>query len=202
MAPMAPTAAGPRPQTPSPGGWQGGAGSDLRALLRDLALLDPHSAHGVTVRLQKSLSSTTTTDTDTFDVSGDFDLAVYKVTGLLAFDDLPSEPFTVASYNVSPVERAFLKAQNCRVELENPEDRGITFLDESLFLNSILPPFGDPIVYVVPYVAPRGRSLKATFTLIDTTGTNMVGAATTFGIRLDCAYVRVRSAAKQNRGHD
>ena len=174
-------------------------GGVIGPTLRDIARLDPDTAHGVSVRLQASLSSTTAEDTDTFDVPADFDFAIYKILGLFAFDNLTAEPFTVASYNVSPLERAFVKAQNCRVKLENAEDK-FHPLDESMFMSSLLPPFGSPVEFAVPHVVGRGRSLKSTFTLIDTTGTNMVGAAVTYGLRIDGVLVRTRPRDKSSRG--
>ena len=143
------------------------ADSGLRNLLRDLARLDPNSAYGTSIRLQVSISSTTTSDTDDVDTAGDFDLAVHKVTGIFSFDNLPAEPFVIANYNVSPLERAFVKAQNCKVLLENTEDK-LDILDEDLILASILPPFGEPIVFPIPHIIPRGRRVRGTFTLIDT----------------------------------
>ena len=182
-----------KPQLPRGWTWP-----DLRDYLPELAGLDPQSAHGAVLRPQVTLSSTATSDTDSVDVSSEFDFVAFRVVGLFGYNDLPSEPVTVGGHNHNAYERSFVKTQNVTVDLDCPNTR-LKLVEEPLILAQIMPGYGVPIEFAVPHVLPRGAALKAAFALRDTTGANMVGAASTFGVRGEGVYVRTRPVAKDQR---
>ena len=145
-----------------------------------------------------NIASTATTGTAAeFKVPDNEDFLIYEVRGYLAFDDWGSEVTAFAGIldnsnngNISPRERAYIKASNCKISLIN-KDSKLPIIDEAsgaLVLSSILAELGaPPLMYGGPtrpaFIVPHGQVMKMTATLAKGLAT-IAGATTDYGITL------------------
>ena len=165
----------------------------IRGYLREvLGLSLAQVRGGVGVRLQASLSNTTP-GTDTYKVPADQNLVVFSMQGYVRFTALNTEPTVMlGSLNPDPSERMLVKAMNCLVQVVDSDRTAIggVFDNGETTLGRLMPPLGVPMTW--PLEAPQlwesGHTLKATFTLQDST-TAIVGNATIYGVLLVGALV-------------
>lgn len=152
--------------------------------LRELLKLSTAELRGVAVGLQSTLSVATTQATDLYRVPADQDLVVFSMHGFHRSTLWNTEP-VVAAVAIDPSERHIVKMTNCLIKLENT-DRNLQVFDaRDLPLGAFAPPIGAPLYFPVeaPYLAPAGHTLKATFSLQDTTAA-VVGNPSVYGIML------------------
>lgn len=167
------------PNLPAPGGGR------IISYLAEALSVSPADLRGVGIALQASLSSTTP-GTDSYRVPADQDLIVLGLQGYVTFPTLQTEPTAILTFlNLDPSERIFVKAQNCLARLENV-DRSLGVFDaRDIPLASVTPPVGAPMYFPLemPYVVPATHTLRATFTLQDSTAA-IVGNASGYGLLL------------------
>lgn len=165
----------------------------IRGFLREaLGLSAADVRGGVGIRLQASLSSTAP-GTDTYKVPADQDLLVFSLQGYLRFPTLNTEPTSMLGFlNPDPSERWFVKSQNCIVQIVDSDrsNLGGVFDNGEIPLSAITPPAGVPMTWPLeaPQIWPSGHTLKATFTLQDSTAA-IVGNSTVYGVLLVGALV-------------
>lgn len=148
--------------------------------------------YGVCVNLQVSLSATTTSGNDTYKVPSDRVLVIKAVHGYLRFTDFTNEVALAAvlGTNVAPTERAYVKAQNCLVELKNA-DRSMLWTERNNPpLATLMPRMGRPLELPkeMPFILQPTETMKASFSLQDTTAA-IIGAATIYGVSLVGALI-------------
>jgi len=126
-------------------------------------------------------------------VPADQKLVVFSAQGFLRFTALNTEPTVMlGSLNPDPSERYLVKAMNCIVQVVDSDRSSIggMFDNGEATLGSIMPPVGAPMTWPVeaPMLFESGHTLKATFTLQDST-TAIVGNNTVYGILLIGALI-------------
>ena len=181
VPPLCPT------RSPAPGGR-------IKAYLAEILELSPAEIRAVGIGLEASATGTSP-GTDDYKVPSDQDMVILSLQGYLQFQLLDTEPRAILGWlNLNPSERWFVKSQNCEVSLENI-DRNLEVFDKrSLPMSAISPPVGAPLYFnpELPFIVPAGHTMRATFTLQDTT-TAIVGAATNNGILLGGALIPKRT---------
>lgn len=160
-------------------------GRVLNYLIEALSL-SPAQLQAIALTLQ-GRANTTTPVTDTYKVPADMDFIAVAMSGYILLPNLATEPTAILTWlNLEPSERIYVKAQNCLLKLENI-DRSLKVTESrDLPLVSITPPFGAPINWALEtsLVVPSNHTLKATFSLQDSTAATL-GAASDYGVRLD-----------------
>ena len=178
----------PSPYCPTPNGVQAMRGR-IKAYLDEVLGTDFSMVRGVGIAMQAALASTTP-GTDEYSIPSDQDLVILGIQGYLQMPSLHTEPQVVASANVDPSERWFVKAQNCTVQLLH-KDRSLSIFDQrALPLSAITPPVGQTMWFPpeMPIIIPGSHRLVATFTLVDSTAA-IVGNSTNYGVNLIGALV-------------
>lgn len=131
-------------------------------------------------------------------IGSDEDFVVYEVRGYLSFNAWTSETALDATLgtNVSPRDRAYVKAANCKINLK-VKDTKIPITDgetyDNLVLASILPEVGGlPLRFGgenrPSWVVPHGQQIQMTATLSITTAA-LVGGSSDYGVTLAGVYM-------------
>lgn len=164
------------------------------AWIDEIRQLDSGQVQGVTVALQATLGSATTSGTSTYKIPSNYNLAILQMHAYLRFTALNTEDQTVIGYlNLDPTERWLVKAQNCLVTLDN-KDRKLKYIENfAVPLAAFMPPMGYPFVLPpeAPGIVQEDETLEATFALQDTT-TDIVGNNTVYGLLLSGALVPLK----------
>lgn len=162
----------------------------IYAYLSEVLGVDFSMVRGVGIAMQAALSTSILTATDEYSVPSDQDLVIMGLSGYLQMPTLNSEPAVVASANVEPSERWFVKAQNCNFQLTH-KDRSLQIFDQrAVPLSALMPPVGQPMWFSpeMPIIIPGSHKLQAEFSLNDSTAT-IVGNSTNYGVNLIGALV-------------
>ena len=155
--------------------------------------LTPQEYERATVTMRTRLTTTTTSDTRVFRNRATHSMLILSIRGHLAFNAITSETLAITGIgNPFILDRAMMKAMNCRLQLSN-QDRQIPLFEggQDLALSTILPEVGGaPIYYDPPHIVLPGQTVLLSSALQDTTGA-IVGASTDYGVNLDVVFVRV-----------
>lgn len=170
----------------------------IHALMEEIRQLSPEDYRLIEVPLMVALSTSATSGTDTFRALTTHHFVIKELRGHILIRDVTSETVAVSNYgNPSYRDRIAIKANNCRVTLQNT-DRSQKVFESSNNLN--LGSFmrvsgGAPIVVDPPHILPAGETLEATFTLVDTTSAVVGGTSKVeYGLILVGHYVRARAS--------
>lgn len=169
----------------------------IKSYLAELRGLSPADLQAVSISLEAALTSASAPGTDQYKAPGDMDFFAFQVHGYVRMPTLNSEPSAILGWlNLPPSERWLVKAQNCLVGLLN-QDKNHKFFDgnQDLELAAIMPPMGIPLVFPpeAPMVLNSGSTIKATFTLQDST-TAIIGNSTKYGVVLTGVLVPKRES--------
>jgi hypothetical protein len=178
--------------------------SSIRTDLKDLAALDPQTAHGTNYRPQVTLTSTNNSVADDVDIMADFDFACREIRGYIAFDVPSSELLLAGTFGSSSTfpmttsEWLLLKAQNVSIDLENMSTK-LKLIQEVVPLSSLMGPFGKPIEFKVPHMLRRSETVRMTAAYRSTANVNLIAQNTTVGLILIGEHLRTREMAKSLR---
>lgn len=178
----------PRVNACPPGFKSPASEAGVAAYLAELLRLSPAQLRGVGIDLRKRLGAATLTGNDTYSVPSDQDLVVYGISGYWRSSALATEPALNAAVftQMSPAEMQLARLSNVIATLEN-KDRNLPVFDaRGVYLSAITPPLGSKLVFPVqaPLLFPATHTVKATFTLQDTTAA-VVGNDADYGLILE-----------------
>lgn len=157
-------------------------------------------------------AGTASSGSESFRVAQNEDFLVTEIRGFVVLNDLPSEPSLVQgassqlghentngaaaatpNWALSPWDRAFMKAQNCRLVLQNKDTKVPYTENEGVNLASICPDLGGkPLVFgpedVPGFILPHNTTFEAQFTL---QSANLIfnTASTSYGIMVSGLYL-------------
>lgn len=171
-----------------PGIHPGHSSAGIADYLRELLKLSPANLRGVAIDLRRRLGAAALTGTDTYQVPSDQELVVYGVSAYWRSSALATEPALNAAIftQMSPSELQVARLGNCIATLEN-KDRNLPVFDaRGIYLSAITPPLGSKLQFPVqaPLLFPASHTVKATFTLQDTTAA-VVGNDADYGLLLE-----------------
>jgi hypothetical protein len=155
---------------------------------RAINMLNPEDATPRVVGLEATLTTTTTSDTGSYQVPADKTFLILRVMGYHRFS-LPNTEAAMAAAlgtNIAPSERAYLKLQNCVFSLKDTERSETDIVKGSAPCLAAISPMvsGMPLEFSMsPIVIPGGNKVEATFTLKDTTAL-VIGASSVYGLLL------------------
>lgn len=155
----------------------------IAAYLAELLQLSPAQLRGVGILLERRLSGTATSGSDEYRVPADQDLVVFQIHSSWRSSALATEPVlnaNITSLTYDGLEKARLG--NAVVSLQN-KDRNLAIFDNrSIRMSAIR----DTPMYFpanAPLLVPATHTLKADFSLQDTTAA-VVGNAADYGLVL------------------
>lgn len=153
-----------------------------------------NSCRAIVPVLRKPLSSTTTSDSDTWRCPSTHNAIFFRMRGHLAFNAFTSEQTSIPGIgNPTVLDRLAIKSMNCNVKLYNTDRSNENVIDnQQMRLADILPTIGgDPVTMDPPLIVLNGQTLQMDVSLNDTT-TSVVGGATEYGIVLEGLLIRIR----------
>ena len=175
---------------------------DIHACFEEALRIAGFSEHGpvlirpAQITMMVALLDATESGSYTYRIPNSSVFLIKEMRGHLSFNNWNGEVAVAAglSTNATPKERAYLKALNAKIRLENV-DRSQKITDENdLCLADILGCLGAaPIRWdeLGPgFVVPSGQQLKMTATLSDSTAAN-TGASSDYGIVLSGVMLEV-----------
>lgn len=160
-----------------------GHGAGVAAYLKELLELSPAELRGVSVLLEKRLSTGTTSGSDQYRVPADQDLVVYQIhstwrSSALATEVAVNAVFT--AFSMDDMER--VRLSNCVVALQNKDRNLAVFENRAMRMNAMR---DTPLYYPAeaPLLVPATHTLQADFSLQDTTAA-VVGNAADYSLVL------------------
>lgn len=154
---------------------------------RDIGLADYRAE---TITLLTSLSTTTTSGNDTFNIPPDKNFMLTDVRGYLALTAMTSETLAIVGLgNPSVQDRVLIKGMNTKIDLQIQNLSLKLFDNRPVALAAILPALGGPpIKYPAPHPVPGGSQIRLDTSLYDTTA-SIIGAGYDAGVVLSGYFV-------------
>lgn len=176
----------------------------LSEYIRELIRLSPEDYRGVAIPLISTLSSSTTSNTQTYRVPATHNLVIKEIVGHLALVGYSSEVLDASagangygnfSTNANVQGRALMHAMNTRIALSNSDRSQNLFENNSMNLSTFTPFLGGRALEFgeVPHIIPAGETVSMTASLILTTAA-VVGGSTESGCVLIGHLVRVAAS--------
>lgn len=167
---------------------------EIRALLEEGRELTPEDYRRIAITMRVALTTTTTSDNNTYKVPSTHKLLITGIQGHLAGMVSTDSAIGTGNLTTAAGELFRWKAQNCRVTLINADDStNILGENQAMSLATLLPSAnGQPLDWRnAPHIVLPAATIQMTATLISTVAAQ-VGSSTEYGVTIDGVLVRVK----------